>query len=108
MEKVMKTISSWFRIAVLIVPVYGFSDSSDVATLYKSKCAVCHGADGTGDTPMGKKLGVKSYKSPEVQKASDADLKNGITNGKGKMPAYKTLTPEQIDGLLKYTRELGK
>jgi len=31
-----------------------------------------------------------------------------MTNGKGKMPAYKTLTPEQVDGLLKLTRELGK
>jgi|SRR5215468_655423 len=103
----MKTISLWFLIVVLI-PAYCFSDSSDAATQYKSKCAVCHGADGTGDTPMGKKLGVKSYKSPDVQKASDADLKNSVINGKGKMPAYKTLTAEQIDGLLKYTRELGK
>lgn len=104
----MKTISLWFLIVVLIMPVDCFSDSSDAATLYKSKCAVCHGADGTGDTPMGKKLGVKSYKSPDVQKSSDAELKNSMINGKGKMPAYKTLTPEQIDELLKYTRELGK
>ena len=57
---------------------------------------------------MGQKLGVKSYKSPDIQKQSDADLKNAITNGKNKMPAYKSLTPEQVDGLVKYVRELGK
>ena len=57
---------------------------------------------------MGQKLGIKSYKSPDIQKQSDADLKNAITNGKGKMPAYKSLTPEQVDGLVKYVRELGK
>jgi mono/diheme cytochrome c family protein len=57
---------------------------------------------------MGQKLGVKSYKSPDIKKQSDADLKNSITNGKGKMPAYKSLTPEQVDGLVKYVRELGK
>ena len=57
---------------------------------------------------MGQKLGVKSYKSPEIQKQSDAELKNAIMNGKGKMPAYKSLTPEQVDGLVKYVRELGK
>jgi mono/diheme cytochrome c family protein len=57
---------------------------------------------------MGQKLGVKSYKSPEIQKQSDGDLQKTITNGKGKMPSYKTLTPEQVDGLVKYVRELGK
>jgi mono/diheme cytochrome c family protein len=68
---------------------------------------MCHGPDGTGN-PMGQKLGVKSYKSPEIQKQSDGDLQKTITNGKGKMPSYKTLTPEQVDGLVKYVRELGK
>ena len=68
----------------------------------------CHGPDGTASTTMGKSLGIKSYKSPDVQKQSDADLKNTIVNGKGKMPSYRTLTPEQVDGLVKYIRELGK
>jgi mono/diheme cytochrome c family protein len=104
----MKSISAWLLLVVLTFPAYCLADSTDAAALYKSKCAVCHGADGTADTPMGKKLGVKSYKSPEVQKESDSDLKSSVRNGKGKMPAYKTLTPEQIDALVKYARELGK
>jgi cytochrome c6 len=83
------------------------ADSNDAAALFKSKCAMCHGPDGTGNA-MGQRLGVKSYKSPEIQKQSDADLKNAINNGKGKMPSYKSLTPEQVDGLVKYIRELGK
>ena len=53
-------------------------------------------------------MGVKSYKSPDIQKESDAELKNSIANGKGKMPAYKSLTPEQVDGLVQYVRQLGK
>jgi cytochrome c6 len=81
--------------------------ADDAAALFKSKCAMCHGPDGTGSA-MGLKLGVKSYKSPDIQKQSDADLKNAIANGKNKMPAYKSLTPEQVDGLVKYVRELGK
>lgn len=56
---------------------------------------------------MGKNLGIKSYKSSDVRQ-SDADLKNTIMNGKGKMPSYKTLSPEQVDGLVKYIREAGK
>ncbi len=90
------------------VPLGCLADASDSAALFKSKCAMCHGADGTGNTAMGQKLGIKSYKSPEIQKESDAELKTSITNGKNKMPAYKSLTPEQVDGLVKYVREFGK
>src|SRR5260221_2832136 len=46
----------------------------DPAALYKSKCQVCHGADGKGDTPAGKKLGAKDFHSPEVAKTSDTVL----------------------------------
>src|SRR5262245_8728419 len=104
----MKSISSWFLVAILLFSICSFAQSSDVAALYKSKCGVCHGADGTGDTPMGKKLGVKSYKSPDVQKESDAALQIAIVNGKGKMPSYKSLPPEQVDALVKLVRDLGK
>ena len=102
----MKRMLPWLLLVAFIVSVNCFADS-DSAALFKSKCAMCHGPDGTGSA-MGQKLGVKSYKSPDIQKQSDGDLKNAITNGKGKMPAYKTLTPEQVDGLVKYVRELGK
>jgi len=95
-------------VTCLFTSVTSFADSGDSAALFKSKCAMCHGADGTADTQMAKNLGIKSYKSPDVQKQSDAELKATITNGKGKMPSYKTLTPEQIDGLVKYIRTLGK
>ena len=103
----MKQILSWLLLFAFAVSLNCFADSTDSAALFKSKCAMCHGPDGTGST-MGEKLGVKSYKSPDIQKQSDADLKNAIANGKGKMPAYKSLTPEQVDGLVKYVRELGK
>lgn len=104
----MKQISPRLLLFALLVSVNCLADSADSAALFKSKCAMCHGPDGTASTTMGKNLGIKSYKASEVQKTSDADLKNTIINGKGKMPSYKTLTPEQVDGLVKYIRELGK
>ena len=104
----MKQVIPWFLLLGLLVSVNCLADSTDGAALFKSKCAMCHGPDGTAATTMGKNLGIKSYKSPDVQKESDADLKNTIVNGKGKMPSYKSLTPEQVDALVKYIRELGK
>jgi mono/diheme cytochrome c family protein len=79
----------------------------DAAALYKSKCQVCHGADGKGDTPMGTKLGTKDFHSPEVAKMSDQELFDAIKKGKGKMPAYEgKLTDDQIKSLVKYVRSL--
>jgi mono/diheme cytochrome c family protein len=83
--------------------------ADDSATLFKSKCSVCHGPDGKGDTTMGKKLGAHDFSAPDVQKLSDADLAAIIAKGKNKMPAYeKTLTADQIKGLVTYIRSLAK
>jgi mono/diheme cytochrome c family protein len=83
--------------------------ADDAAGLYKAKCAACHGADGKGETAMGKKFGLKDLASPDVQKMSDADLTTMIADGKEKMPSYKkSLKPEQIKDLVGYIRSLAK
>jgi cytochrome c6 len=85
--------------------------AQDAPTLFKSKCAACHGADGSGNTTMGKSLGAKDLGSADVQKQTDAQLTDSITNGMngGKMPAYKgKLTDDQIKGLVGYIRSLVK
>jgi mono/diheme cytochrome c family protein len=77
--------------------------------LFATKCAMCHGPDGSAQTTMGKNLKIRDFHSAEVQKQSDADLKTTITKGKGKMPAFDgKLTGEQIDKLVGYIREMGK
>jgi cytochrome c6 len=79
------------------------------ADVFKSKCASCHGADGKGDTPAGKKMNVKDLASDDVQKQSDADLIAVIEKGKKPMPGYEgKVTKEQIDGLVKWIRTLKK
>jgi mono/diheme cytochrome c family protein len=83
------------------------ADNTAEAT-YKAKCAMCHGADGKGETATGKAMKVKDFASEEVQKMSDADLSDTISKGKGKMPAYKTLTPEQVKDLAAYVRAFAK
>lgn len=78
-------------------------------SLFKTKCAACHGQDGKGEVPMGKKLGARNLSSSEVQSQSDAQLAEVVTKGKNKMPAYEgKLTKEQIGQLVAYIRDLGK
>lgn len=77
--------------------------------LYKTKCAACHGADGKGETAVGKMNKLSDLGSADVQKQSDADLTGIITNGKNKMPAYgKSLKPDQIKDLVVYIRGFAK
>ncbi|HEX3155474.1 MAG TPA: cytochrome c [Candidatus Angelobacter sp.] len=80
--------------------------ADDVEAVYKSKCQVCHGADGKG-SPVGQKLGVRDFHSPDVAKESDADLLKITKEGKGKMPKFEgKLTDDQIKALIKYIRSL--
>ncbi len=52
-------------------------------------------------------MGTKPFSDPSIQGMSDADLAAAITNGKGKMPAYKgKLTDAQISGLAAYIKTL--
>lgn len=83
--------------------------AQSVSDTYKAKCAMCHGADGKGDTSAGKAMGAHNFASPEIQKMSDAELESIITKGKGKMPEYGTkLKESEIKELVSYVRELGK
>ncbi len=76
---------------------------------FKKNCVMCHGADGTGKTKMGLKVGAADLTSNDIQSLSDEALAQSVHNGKGKMPAFdKTLTAEEITGVIKYVRTLRK
>ena len=76
--------------------------------VYKAKCATCHGQDGSGNTPVGKSLQVADLRSAEIQKKSDAELAQSVSEGKGNMPAFKTsITDDEIHAVLGYVRTLA-
>lgn len=78
-------------------------------SLFKSKCAMCHGPDGAGKTTMGQALKIPDLHSADVQKLSDAELTSIVVKGKNKMPAYEAkLSKEQITLLVGYIRDLAK
>jgi len=82
---------------------------TDAASLFKAKCALCHGEDGSGNTPTGKAQKAKDLRSEETQKKSDTEIAEVITKGRNKMPAFaQKLKPEQIQQLVAYIRQLPK
>ena len=83
--------------------------AEDAAVTFKSKCAVCHGTDGSGNTAQGKALKVRDLRSAEVQKMTDAQMTDVIVKGKGKMPALgKSMSPDQVKQLVAYIRGIAK
>ena len=82
---------------------------ADGAAIFKAKCAMCHGPDGKGQTPVGKTMKARDLGLPEVQKQTDEALGKGVAAGKGKMPAYKSsLSPDDIKQVVAFVRTFKK
>lgn len=85
-----------------------------IGRTWKAKCASCHGVDGKGVTGQGKKLDIPDFTTAAwKKKVPDEDMRKAINEGFKRpdkpegMDAYKDkLTPEQIEGLIAYVREL--
>lgn len=109
---VITLVGSTALAVVILFPMQSRATTAmadDGAATFKAKCATCHGADGSGNTPMGKKLKVRNLGSAEVQKQSDAQLAGVISKGKRKMPAFgKSLSADQINQLVAHIRMLKK
>ncbi len=101
-----KSVVTLMALAIVLGAAPVFADSTpDAAAVYKSKCAMCHGSDGKGQTTIGKSQKLRDLGSPEVQKQTDQEIGDIILNGKGKMLAFKSkLTNEQIKGLVAFIR----
>jgi cbb3-type cytochrome c oxidase subunit III len=83
----------------------------DAATIYKSKCANCHGKDGSGKTLKAKFNGARNLADASWQKnVTDERIFNSISNGRGKkMPAFgNKLSETEIESLVAHVRRLKK
>ena len=76
--------------------------------LFSEKCVACHKENGEGGEVdiEGDKFKVPNFKNEKVAALDDAKYKRVIEEGDDKMPPFKKkLTPEQIDGLIKFIRK---
>ena len=91
--------------------------ADDVEQVFNFYCAQCHGMEGKGDGPnvtADFPVDPRNFtKAEEMEKLSDADIKNVILEGgpvaskSPMMPPWgKTLSGEQVDALVEYVRKL--
>ena len=89
---------------IALTALWAQSDSLTTNPVYEKNCAKCHGKAATG-----RHFGGPALRSDNAAAASPDDLRNIITNGKGRMPKYGAkLTPDEIDTLVKQIEALNK
>jgi cytochrome c553 len=71
------------------------------STLWLKTCSACHGVDGSGQTPMGKRMLLPDLRNEKVQKSlTDEMIQSALLNGLKRkkdgmlkiMPSYKHLS----------------
>lgn len=78
--------------------------AAPIETLYKQKCSKCHGADGSGETSLGRVYGAPDFTDSGWRaKHPSSEYVAVISRGKKNMPAFgKKLTRAQIASLATY------
>jgi mono/diheme cytochrome c family protein len=86
--------------------------ASPAKELFVKNCAVCHSQDGTAQTPVAKKLGVKDLSQ---SKLTEAQIVQQILEGRqenksaSKMPAFgEKLSRPEIESLVPVVKEFRK
>jgi mono/diheme cytochrome c family protein len=102
---VLLAVLPWPASAAKSPPASG----DDTASYFKLRCSSCHGVNGAGDTSLGRNLKAADLLSPEVQKQSDAQIAQVISDGGKNMPTFSnSLTQDQIRALVAHIRKLGE
>ena len=90
------------------------AQAEDAKAIYEKECTKCHGADGKGETKMGKKLNVKDYTDAKVQAEMKDDkafkaIKEGLKDGdKTLMKPAEGLSDADIKALIAHMRSFKK
>ena len=104
MTKTIRTLAV-LAATVCLAGSVSFAQSAGEA-LYKSKCQMCHGANGTPNPAMAKMMGIKPASDPGIKKLSTEQMLAAVKNGKGKMKAIAGLSDTQMKDAVAYFRTL--
>ena len=107
----MKTLT---LIAAIALAAWS-TQAADVKELYEKNCTKCHGADGKGDTKMGKKVSVKDLTDAKVQAEFTDErafkaIKDGLKDKEGKvqMKPIEGATDDDVKALVAMVRAMKK
>lgn len=101
--------------AAVLIAALTSARAGDVKANWEKHCVKCHGADGKGETKMGKKLEIKDYTDAKIQAGMKDDemfkaVKEGKRDkdGKTRMKPAENLTDDEIKELVAHVRAFKK
>jgi mono/diheme cytochrome c family protein len=103
-------------VASLLVVVSGgavtghCADYESGKTIYDKKCAICHGADGRGDTPAAAAYSPSptDFNSASFwQSMSDAKIRETVEKGHGSMPRLN-ISSGETNAVINYMKQTFK
>jgi len=109
----MKTMTQLCLITATTLMAASLSASAaDGSAIFTKDCVKCHGADGKGETPMGKKLKMKDL-GTEAAKLGEAKIestiKEGVKDGdKVRMKGFPDMSEADVKAVAKYVLTLKK
>jgi cytochrome c6 len=87
----------------ILVPNLAWA-TDDGATVYKAKCAMCHGADAAGKPAVK----IPSLVSDEAKKLSNDDLSKKVAETAKHPGTAKNLPADDVKAVISYLRTLQK
>jgi mono/diheme cytochrome c family protein len=110
----MKSLIASAVLLMFVSPALMAAPAGDATVgkdVYTKRCAICHGDDGSGDTPMAAAFGPPpppDFRSKTVQSMTDAQITNVVKNGKDRMPKQTAVNDDDIANIIAYIRTLPK
>jgi len=88
-------------LALLCLPLT--AEVRDLKAFFQERCAVCHGADGSGRSPGGQRFGGRNLTDTRwLAKQDELALVTSVLKGRGAMPGFRRqLSEAEVKRLLK-------
>lgn len=77
------------------------------AGLYQANCASCHAEDGSGDTVVGRQLGLPDLRSDDVQSKTDPELSEAVAAVAAHSAFRRRSGDDGVARVLAHVRTLG-
>jgi cytochrome c551/c552 len=109
----MKSALKFITVGAGLALTVAISSAAPAAENWENNCTKCHGADGKGQTKMGKKLSIRDLTDATVQGTFTDDeivkaIREGIKNKEGKlqMKPIEDLSETDAKALVPFVRAL--